>query len=152
MARYKIELFGHIMYSPDLSYNDLLVREEEIKLTMQGILERAGADFIHFEALGDALRFQCVLPEEDDDNFSRICEALAPSMKNGLDGRMLLVDKDLDTLYYYTFVEGKWQEAAVALPPAGHLVAAPPVIIGNTIPEPDALTPPAATAKLKKKK
>lgn len=132
MAGYKMELFGHIVYSPDLSYDELLAREEETKLRTQSILEEAGAGFIHFEALGDTLRFQCVLPEENDDAFHRICESLAPSIKNGLDGRMLLVDKDLDTLYYYSFVNGRWQEAAVGLPPAGYLAEAQPVIVGRT--------------------
>ncbi len=30
MSLHKVELFGHVVYSPDLSYDDLLAREEEI--------------------------------------------------------------------------------------------------------------------------
>lgn len=151
MASYKIELFGHIRYNAELSYDDLLVREGEIKLVTQAILEQAGADFIHFEALGDMLRVQCVLPEENEGTFNRICEALAPNMKNGLDGRLLLVDKDLDTLYYYIFVDGKWQEAVTGLSSAGHLAATDPVIVGRAKQAPVAVTAPMAP-KTKKKK
>ena len=127
MSFHKIELFGHVVYSPDLSYDDLLSREEEVKALVQGILERAGGEFIHFEALGDTLRFQCVLPEERESVFHAICDNLAPHVKNGLDARMLLVDKDLDTLYSYSITGGKWQEAVIGLLPSGYLATTQPV-------------------------
>ncbi|CAK7036805.1 MAG: hypothetical protein DELT_00600 [Desulfovibrio sp.] len=127
MSFYKMELFGHVVYSPALSYHDLLDREERIKLTVQNILEKAQGEFIHFEALGDTLRFQCVLPEEKEDVFHTICDDLAPHMKNGLDARLLVVDKDLDAVYCYVIVDGKWQESAFALPPSGKLAKADPV-------------------------
>lgn len=131
MSQYKMELFGHVVYNHELSYDDLLAREEETKLLMQETLENAGGGFINFEALGDTLRFQCMLPDEDEGAFHRICEALAPNIKKGLDARMLLVDKDLDTLYYYSLVDGRWQEAIVGLPPAGYVVDAQPVTVGR---------------------
>ncbi|SBV93505.1 conserved hypothetical protein [uncultured delta proteobacterium] len=124
MSFHKVEVFGHVVYSPDLSYDDLLAREEGIKAMVQTVLEKAGGDFIHFEALGDALRFQCVLTEEREEAFHAICDNLAPAVKNGLDARLLMVDKDLDTLYFYSVTGGKWQEALVGLPPAGY--TAPP--------------------------
>ena len=124
MSFLQIELFGHVVYSPDLSYQDLLTREEEVKALVQGVLETAGGDFIHFEALGDTLRFQCVFPEERDAVFHSICDGLAPHVKNGLDARMLMVDKDLGAVYFYSLTDGRWQEAVIGLPPAGHL--APP--------------------------
>jgi hypothetical protein len=131
MSFHKIELFGHVMYSPDLSYHDLLEREETLKLAIQEVLEKADGAFIHFEALGDMLRFQCVLPEERDEVFHRVCDGLAPHIRNGLDARLLLVDKDLDTLYFYALVMGKWQEATIALPSAGYLADAKPVRLGR---------------------
>ena len=121
MSYHKMELFGHIVYSPDLSYDDLLAREEAAKAIIQTTLENVDGDFIHFEALGDALRFQCVLPEKQDAVFHDICDKLAPHIKNGLDARLLLVDKDLDILYYYSITGGHWQEATVGLPPSGYL-------------------------------
>lgn len=122
MAFHNVELFGHVVYSPDLSYDDLLSREEEIKVTAQGVLEKAKGEFIHFEALGDALRFQCVLPEEREEAFHAICDNLAPFVKNGLDARLLMVDKDLNTLYFYSITGGKWQEAVVGLLPSGSVM------------------------------
>ena len=124
MSFHKMELFGHFAYSPDLSYDELLSREDAIKVTVQEILEKANAEFIHFEALGDSLRFQCVLPEERESVFHTICDDLAPHVKGGLDARLLLVDKDLDTVYFYSIVNGIWQEAIMGLPPAGYLVPA----------------------------
>ncbi|MDL2209511.1 hypothetical protein LJC26_01740 [Desulfovibrio sp. OttesenSCG-928-O18] len=131
MSFYKVELFGHVVYSPDLSYHDLLDREEAVKNTVQEILEKAEGSFIHFEALGDTLRFQCVLPEEREEVFHAICDNLAPHVKDGLDARLLIVDKDLDTLYSYVIVSGRWQEAVIGLPPAGKLAKAAPVTLGR---------------------
>lgn len=131
MATFKMELFGHIVYSPDLSYHDLLEREDQAKTKVQDALEKASAEFIHFEALGDILRFQCVLPEEDSVVFHAICDELAPFVSDGLDARLLLVDKDLDTVYFYSISGGKWQEGTVGLPPSGYLAPALPTIVGR---------------------
>ena len=116
-----------MVYSSELSYDELLTREDEIKGLVQAILEDAGGEFIHFEAMGDALRFQCVLPEERERVFHTICDKLAPHVKDGLDARLLLVDKDLGELYFYTIVHGNWQEAVMSLPPAGYLAKTPVV-------------------------
>ena len=131
MSEFRIERFGHIVYSPDLSYHDLLDREEQAKAKVQEVLEKASAEFIHFEALGDMLRFQCVLPEEDDKVFHAICDDLAPfvTKANGLDARLLLVDKDLTTVFFYSIVNGKWQEATVGFPPAGYIAPKPEPVL-----------------------
>ena len=121
MPFHKIELFGHVVYSPDLSYHDLLAKEETVKASVQAILEKAGGEFIHFEAFGDMLQFQCVLTEESEAVFHAICDDLAPNTKNDLDVRILMVDKKLNTLYYYSIADGRWQEAYLGLPPAGYL-------------------------------
>ncbi len=132
MSYHKVELFGHVVYSPDLSYDDLLSREEEIKAMAQSVLEKADGEFIHFEALGDTLRFQCVLPEEREEAFHTICDNLAPFVKNGLDVRLLMVDKDLNALYFYSITGGKWQEATIGLLPAGFMAPAKAVKLAKS--------------------
>ncbi|GHV55341.1 hypothetical protein FACS1894206_09620 [Deltaproteobacteria bacterium] len=131
MPFYKIELFGHVVYSPDLTYYALLEQEEAFKTSVQAILEKAEGAFIHFEALGDILRFQCMFSEEKDEFFHQLCDAIAPHVKDGLDARLLLVDKDLDTIYFYTLAGGKWQEAVIGFPPAGRLAETKPVKLGR---------------------
>lgn len=155
MSFYKIELFGHIVYSPELSYHDLLAREEAVKSMVQEVLEKAEASFIHFEPLSDALRFQCLLPEEREDAFHRICDDFAPHVTKDLDARLLIVDKDLDTLYFYSLTNGRWQEAVMGLPPAGHLEDAPPVQVARIPtdhPKTKADTPKAKPNATRKKK
>ena len=94
---------------------------------VQGVLEKEGGGFIHFEALGDTLRFQCLLPEERENTFQAICDGLVLHMVDGLDARVLVVDRDLDGLYYYSIANGKWQEAVLALPPSGYLAPSLPM-------------------------
>lgn len=131
MSFHKMELFGHVVYSPDLSYDDLLAREDAVKNLVQDVLEKAGGEFIHFEAMGDTLRFQCVLAEERESVFQDVCDDLAPHVKDGLDARLLLVDKDLGSVYFYSIVNGRWQEAVMGLPPAGYLAEVQAVKLGR---------------------
>ncbi len=131
MATHQIELFGHVTYSPNLSYQDVLDREEKLKLEAQVLLSGVDADFIHFEAVGDALRFQCVFTDGGESLFHQICDGLCPMMDNGLAGRLLFVDKDLYTLHYYSLGKGTWQEGTLALPLAGYLEKTTPVRVGS---------------------
>lgn len=135
MATYKTELFGHLIYSPELSYEELITREEEVKALIQEVLTGHGAEFLHFEALGDTLRTQCVFQDGDEDLYQDICEAVAPAMKGGIEARFLLVDKDLEILHFYALSGGRWQEAVSSLPGPGFLDrTALPVTVADVAP------------------
>ena len=123
MAQAQTEFFGYFIYGPDLTYEELLDREEALKKSLQSILAEIDADYIHFEADGDTLRVQCGLGAKNEDLFHDVCIKIAPFMQNGLDGRLLFVDKDLHMLHAYSLHKGKWQEAVIALPPPGYLEA-----------------------------
>ena len=132
MAMYQVELFAHVAYGSELTYEDVLAREESLKGGATSILSARGAEFIHFEALGDALRFQCVFAAGGERLFHGLCEAFAPLMDDGLDGRILCVDKDLAHVHFYALHGGRWQEATLALPAAGFLdMLAVPVLVAQ---------------------
>jgi hypothetical protein len=126
MARYMTELFAHILYSPSLSYHDLLEREEELK-TFWGLLaEMRGGEYLHFEAQGDALLVQCVFPAYGEDLFHALCDALAGRMNGDMEARLLFVSKDLSLLHLYVVSRGRWRESLLRLPlgPIGDALAA----------------------------
>ena len=117
MALFATELFAHFVYSPTLSYHELLEREEELKIFLSQMVEEQGGDFLHFEATGDALRAQCVFPDYREDAFHALCDVLAPQMKGDVEARLLFVSKDLDHLHVYALNNSKWKEATIVLPP-----------------------------------
>ena len=127
MAQTQTEFFGHFVYGPDLTYEELLAREEALKEALAAILAASGADYSHFEADGDSLRVQCGLTGQGEDLFHAVCDRIAPLMEKGLDGRLLFVDKALHALHAYSLHQGKWQEGVILLPPPGHLEKADPV-------------------------
>lgn len=142
MATYKTELFGHLVYSPELSYEDLLAREEEAKLLLQSVLLEHGAEFLNFEALGDTLRAQCVFSGGDEAFYQDICTAMSPVLRDGITGRLLFVDKDLEILHLYALADGKWQEAVLHVPEPGFLdLAALPVTVLGVAPSRSKATP-----------
>jgi hypothetical protein len=148
MATHKTELFGHLVYSPELSYEELLSREEGVTTLLQSVLTEHGADFLHFEALGDTLRIQCMFQDGDEGFYQGICAAVAPAMKNGISARFLLVDKDLETLHCYGLSNGAWQEAVMQLPGPGDLDrAALPVSVADVAPARKATPKPAGKGK-----
>jgi hypothetical protein len=126
---YAAECFGYFVYSPALTYEELLAREEEVKAAVGGILADCDAAHIHFESSGDALHLQCALQEHSEAVFHDICDKLAPYMDNNIDGRLLMVRTSLQTLHAYSLHEGKWQEAVVNMPPPGHLEPVLPLLV-----------------------
>lgn len=121
MAQYVCEIFAHFVYGPDLTYDELMGREEALKALVGEVFTQAGGDFIHFEPMGDTLHAQCALSVCEEDTFHAICQGLLPQMDSHVEGRLLGVSKSLDHLYLYTLSNGAWQEACLALPMAGAL-------------------------------
>lgn len=117
MALFATELFAHFVYSPKLSYHELLDREEDLKIFVSRLMEEQGGEFLHFEATGDALRAQCAFAEYHEDAFHSLCDALVPEMNGEVEVRLLFASKDLDYLHLYALSDGEWKEATIVLPP-----------------------------------
>lgn len=124
MTRYAAELYIQFVYSLELSYDELLELEAELKLAVAGILEENTGEFMHFEGMGDTMRTQCVFLEYKEALFHAVCDALAPLMDGRVEARLLFVNKDLDGVHFYAVSRGAWRECGMALPPAGPLAAA----------------------------
>lgn len=119
MAHYATELFIQCTYSLALTYDELLLREGELKAAMAAALEKTGAEFLHFEEMGDTMRVQCVFNTYRESLFHTICDAFAPLMDGRVEARLLFVSKDLDSLHLYTISDNSWKEAVLEIPPAG---------------------------------
>ena len=117
MAQFATELFAHFVYSSTLSYHDLLDSEEELKILFSRLVEDQGGEFMHFEAMGDGLRAQCVFAAYDEEIFHALCDAIAPAMNDEVEARLLFVSKDLEELHLYIVSGHKWQEAILFVPP-----------------------------------
>jgi hypothetical protein len=114
-------MFAHFVYSPELTYDALLARENEIKQWVEQALTSNGGEFIHYEAVGDALHAQCVFPEHAEAVFHAVCDVLGPHMDGLVEGRLLFVEKALGHLHLYALANRSWREACLGLPPAGTL-------------------------------
>ncbi|MDL2279286.1 hypothetical protein LJC15_01300 [Desulfovibrio sp. OttesenSCG-928-G11] len=124
MAQFATELFVQCVYGAEISYEELLTLEGEIKVALTDVMEKNGGEYIHFEEMGDTMRMQCVFPEFDENLFHAVCEGAANLMDGRVEARMLFVDKDLDGALFYTLSDGDWQECMVGLAPAGPITIA----------------------------
>ncbi len=116
MAQHASELFAHFVYSPEMSYHELLDKEEELKIFYSRLVEEHNGEFLHFEAVGDALRAQNVFADHDEERFHVFCDDLAPAMEGHVEGRLLFVSKELDFLHIYHLSDGQWQESTIFMP------------------------------------
>lgn len=121
MPHHACEMFAHFVYGPDLSYHELLEREESLKALADGVFVEAGGEHINFEPTGDTLHAQCALPAYGEDLFRAICQGLLPQMDGQVEGRLLFVSKSLDQIHLYTLSDGVFQESTLGPLPSGPL-------------------------------
>lgn len=124
MPHIATELFIQCIYSLELSYDELIDTETELKKTLTQLLDENGAQFIHFEEMGDTMRAQCVFDIYDEGLFHPICDALAPYFNHTVEAKLLFVSKDLDFLHVYTISDGKWLESVLHMPAPGPITQA----------------------------
>ena len=116
MDKNRSELFGHFSYDDDLTYEALLEVEEALTADMTSLLQRAGATHLDFTPQGDALMFQCVFEAHKLYVYRKIASETALLLPNGVRGRLLCLDKDLNSLHIYWLRTGQWQEEERPVP------------------------------------
>jgi hypothetical protein len=119
MPKYRTELFGQLIYSPETSYEDLLPLEEKLILFIRQTLEQFDAQFISFEPEGDHTFFQCVFQSFDAALFTSIVDSLKSSLDDKVEAKLFFVDKALSAGYFYTLSIEAVQAHKVSLPASG---------------------------------
>lgn len=119
MPKYSTELFGQLIYAPEISYDDLLPLEEELTGLVTQTLEEHKAQFIHFESEGDRTFFQCVFRDFGEEFFGAIARTLAKRADGKVECKLFFVDKELGSAYFYALQKGKLKANKVTLPTAG---------------------------------
>lgn len=119
MPKYRTELYGQLIYSPDISYEDLLPLEEDLMAHVTEKLEASKAHFVHFESEGDRTFFQCVFQEFGEELFALVARSIAVKTDGKVECKLFFVDKELSSVYFYALSKGKLKANKVALPVAG---------------------------------
>lgn len=117
MGNYLCEMFAHFEYGEQLTYQELLDREDLLTRDTQSLWEQFQAAHINYTPMGDALMVQCVFRRYDPQLFHDICDTLHPLLCQNVTGRLLFVDKCLNSLHVYSLTEQGWSEAPLRIPP-----------------------------------
>ena len=110
MSKFRCELFGHFIFAEELSYADLLAKETQLKEELSGFFAQAGFTHMHFTSTGDFLLMQGAAAEHDQDMFHEVCDAVSQLLDEGVEARLLFVDRFLDSVYFYVLNNETWQE------------------------------------------
>ena len=141
MPKFRCELFGHFIFAEELSYADLLAKETQLKEDLAGIFARSGFAHMHFTPTGDFLLMQGAAVEHDQDVFHEVCEAVSQLLDEGVEARLLFVDRFLDSVYFYALNNKAWREAFLEWPlpkdafPRGGMPPDPPPVHGRRRPK-----------------
>ncbi|MDR2051463.1 MAG: hypothetical protein LBQ63_06825 [Deltaproteobacteria bacterium] len=119
MPKHRVELFGQIIYAPELSYDALLDLENGIKASAAAILEDFQAEFITFESEGDRTFFQCVFPDCDAGMNERIAGRFIGKMNPHLECKLLFVDRMLYRHWFHALTHRGGIRKEINLPEAG---------------------------------
>ena len=110
------EVFGEFTYSQSISYEDLLSREQKLLEELDHIFLDAGAEYLDFTPLGDILKLQCGFESHNLDLFQEIAQKIAIIMPGKVPGRLVCLQKNLDSFHIYWLERGQWREADIDLP------------------------------------
>ncbi|MEG2173393.1 MAG: hypothetical protein RRY29_09055 [Desulfovibrionaceae bacterium] len=116
MGNYLCEMFGHFIYAARLSYQELLKREAMLTRDTEELLHGFQAEHLNYTPLGDELMLQCVFKKYNPELFEEICDGLHPLLCQAVQGRLLFVDKHLNSLLIYSLTEQGWHEAPLRIP------------------------------------
>ncbi|MDE5833071.1 MAG: hypothetical protein K2H64_08820 [Desulfovibrio sp.] len=110
------EVFGEFTYSQSMSYEDLLNNEQKLLENLDRIFLDAGAEYLDFTPLGDILKLQCGFETHDLDLFQEIARKIAGVLPGKVRGRLVCLQKNLNSFHIYWLTSGQWQEADIELP------------------------------------
>jgi hypothetical protein len=116
MAQFSYEMFGNMVYDEALTYEELIEREPMLMAELTDSLRDFGASHIDFRQLGDALYMQCAFTEQEESNFQHIADTVAKLAGQHMEGRLLFLCRDLDSMDCFFFVNEVCQGGRLTLP------------------------------------
>jgi hypothetical protein len=111
MPKFRCELFGHIIFTEELSYAELLEKETRIKENLTELFSRTGFAHVHFTPTGDFLLVQGAAVEHDQEVFQEVCAELSQLLDEDVAARLLFVDRFLHSVFFYLLNNETWQES-----------------------------------------
>ncbi len=121
MPKYKTEVFGQFIYSPEISYDELLKLEEDIKSFITDTMESFGAEFLAFESEGDRTFFQGILQERGGELAEKIAAAFTRKLNEHTECKLMFVDKMLCEHHFYALNHKGAKLEKMTMPAAGPL-------------------------------
>jgi len=116
MATFNCVMFGQILYDDNLTYQELLATEQNVKLVVQDTLQKFGAQHFDFTPQADSLLLECLLPVMERQVSRSICDAINRQLGPQVLARFEFVDRQMNNTVFYFLGRGKWQEQVLNIP------------------------------------
>ncbi len=110
------QIVGEIDFGSDLTYERLNEIEEELKELVEEHLHSLDASHLDFDLGGDSIVFHSAAPDCRSDTMMDVCEAMVPSMEDGMRGRIVCVRHGFEEISVYFFSNAGCEEIAVTEP------------------------------------
>lgn len=116
MPQFRYECFCRLVYAEELTYDELLECERELTEGLQPLFAEAGAEHVDFFPDGDSLHVQCVFTAQQPGDFENLVQKTAALAGGRVRSRFLLVDKQLDEIFWGLTSAGAGSAYRFALP------------------------------------
>ena len=117
MAYLPYEYFCYFVYDIELSYEEIMSKEERLTFFVQQILNNFDAIHLDFTPVGDGLQVQCSFEDMNDRKYNELCEALSNYTCDGISVKFLLISRDLKQLQGVMASDKKFQKYTFTIPP-----------------------------------
>jgi len=119
MPKHAVEIFGQVIYAPEMSYDELLGLETSAISLLTDLLEDLHVEFLAFESDGDRTFFQCALGTCDEKKAGNLAARLAEKLDSRLECKFMCVDRMLFEHLFFAINRQEHKEMKLTLPEAG---------------------------------
>lgn len=119
MDKNQTEIYGEFTYSESLTYYELLDIEKFLIEQIDLLFLDAGAAHLDFTPLGDILMMQCAFECRNLEILRDVADEIAGILPDGVNGRLLCLEKNLASYSLFWLSGGQWQEKDYTLPAKG---------------------------------
>ncbi|MDR1777480.1 MAG: hypothetical protein LBR31_06605 [Desulfovibrio sp.] len=116
MDRNISEVFGQFVYDEALTYEELLAAEQALISDLENLMIRAGARHPDFTPTGDMLLCQCAFESHKLYMYRKFAHEIAGLLPAGVNGRLLCLEKNFNSLHVYWIQPGQWEEEERPIP------------------------------------
>ncbi|SHN66301.1 hypothetical protein [Desulfovibrio litoralis] len=116
MSQTASEMILSFIYSPELSYSELLETESVLKEELAELLSKYNAFHLLYETSGDTFKVQCSFNEYNTEFCREFARELLEILHQQIEAKIIFVDKEAHSVIAFTLFNHNCEELQLNIP------------------------------------